>query len=260
MQADRGSGEPYNSYVICTSPRSGSTLLCSLLAATGIAGDPKSYFHEPVVESWAAELSLPPERKGDGRDYLRAVVQAAITEGTSGTGLFGLRLQRHSFDFFMAQLALLHPAPVRELDRLRAAFGQTCFIHLTRVDKLEQAVSRVKAEQTGLWHVAPDGTELERLKAHRDPTYDGAAIRRHYEEMLAMDRQWLDWFDREGIRPLRLTYDELSADPRAALGRVLRGLGLNEDAASGVAVGVRKLSDGINRAWIERFQAEQRGT
>ncbi|HBF29284.1 Stf0 family sulfotransferase, partial [Rhizobium sp.] len=28
----------FSSYVICTSPRSGSTLLCKLLAATGISG------------------------------------------------------------------------------------------------------------------------------------------------------------------------------------------------------------------------------
>ncbi|MEM1201062.1 MAG: Stf0 family sulfotransferase, partial [Pseudomonadota bacterium] len=30
----------FDAYVICTSPRSGSTLLCKLLAPTGIAGKP----------------------------------------------------------------------------------------------------------------------------------------------------------------------------------------------------------------------------
>ncbi|MBT6203829.1 MAG: sulfotransferase, partial [Rhodospirillaceae bacterium] len=39
----------YQSYVICTSPRSGSTLLCSLLAATGLAGNPCSHFHDPSI-------------------------------------------------------------------------------------------------------------------------------------------------------------------------------------------------------------------
>ena len=39
----------YESYVLCTSPRSGSTLLCKLLAATGVAGNPDSYFHRPAV-------------------------------------------------------------------------------------------------------------------------------------------------------------------------------------------------------------------
>jgi LPS sulfotransferase NodH len=107
--------------------------------------------------------------------------------------------------------------------------------------------------------VAPDGSELERLKPHQDPVYDGAAIRRHRDEMLAMDRQWHDWFAREGIAPLRLTYDALAADPRATLARVLRALGLDERVAGGVAVGVKRLSDETSRAWVERFQAEQRG-
>ena len=259
MQDDKAAGPPYRAYVLCTSPRSGSTLLCRLLAASGIAGQPESYFHAPSVESWAAELSRPPAPGGDALAFLRAVVDAAIAEGTAGTGLFGLRLQRHSFDFFLAQLARLHPAPRRDRDRFEAAFGRTLFIHLTRADKLAQAVSIVKAEQSGLWHVRPDGSELERLKPHQDPVYDGAAIRRHRDEMLAMDRQWGDWFAQQGIEPLSLTYDELAADPRATLARVLRALGLDARVAGGVAVGVKRLSDETSRAWVERFQAEQQG-
>ena len=33
-----------------------------------------------------------------------------------------------------------------------------------REDKVGQAISRLKAEQTGLWHKFSDGTERERLK------------------------------------------------------------------------------------------------
>lgn len=258
MSVDQTAESPYRSYVLCTSPRSGSTLLCRLLAATGIAGRPESYFHAPSVESWAAELSQPPERVGDELAFLRAVVDAAIAEGTAGTGFFGLRLQRHSFAFFTAQLARLHPGPGSDRARFEAAFGRTLFIHLTRADKLAQAVSIVKAEQSGLWHRAADGSELERLKPHQDPVYDGAAIRRHRDEMLAMDRQWRDWFAQQDIAPLSLTYDALAADPRATLARVLGALGLDERVAGGVAIGVRKLSDDTSRAWMERFQAEER--
>jgi LPS sulfotransferase NodH len=259
MTAGKGCEARYRSYVICTAPRSGSTLLCSLLAATGIAGNPKSYFHDPSVESWAAELATPPARQGSDLDYLKAVVRAAIDEGTNGTGIFGLRLQRHSFDFFMAQLALLHPGPMSDAARLRAAFGPMRFIHLTRADKVAQAVSCVKAQQTGLWHRAPDGSEIERLKAHQDPVYDGAALRRCHDEMVEADRQWLAWFAREGIEPLGLTYDALAADPRAVLRQALRGLGLDEGAAAGVAIGVARLSDATNRDWAQRLRSELQG-
>src|SRR4051812_39199959 len=32
------------SYLVCATPRSGSTLLCELLSATGVAGRPQEYF------------------------------------------------------------------------------------------------------------------------------------------------------------------------------------------------------------------------
>ncbi|MGI9058103.1 MAG: Stf0 family sulfotransferase [Ktedonobacteraceae bacterium] len=35
---------PTCSYLVCATPRSGSTLLCEALANTGIAGNPKEYF------------------------------------------------------------------------------------------------------------------------------------------------------------------------------------------------------------------------
>ncbi len=36
--------EPTRSYLVCATPRSGSTLLCEALLATGVAGRPREYF------------------------------------------------------------------------------------------------------------------------------------------------------------------------------------------------------------------------
>src|SRR5829696_3930062 len=38
------SGLPRHSYLVCATERSGSTLLCELLAGTGVAGRPEEYF------------------------------------------------------------------------------------------------------------------------------------------------------------------------------------------------------------------------
>ena len=35
---------PLRSYLVCATPRSGSTLLCHLLSQTGLAGRPEEYF------------------------------------------------------------------------------------------------------------------------------------------------------------------------------------------------------------------------
>ena len=185
------------------------------------------------------------------------VFSAVIAEGRGGADVFGLRLQRHSFDFFIEKLAVLHPRPATDRERFETAFGRTLFIHLAREDKVEQAVSYVKAEQSGLWHRAPDGSELERLSPPRELRYDPDLVGRQVEAMAAMDAAWIDWFEREGIAPLRLAYDRLAADPVGTLAVVLKELGLDASAASGVKPGVAKLADETSRQWVARFRAEQ---
>jgi LPS sulfotransferase NodH len=247
----------YDSYVICTSPRSGSTLLCKLLAATGVAGNPDSYFHRPSISGWLEDLGLARDPSAPNRELLEAIFRTAIAKGTLDTGIFGLRLQRHSFDFFVKQLLVLYPGHSNCVERFQAAFGQTLFVHLTRRDKVAQAVSFVKARQTGLWHAAPDGTELERLSPPQEPAYDASEIRARLEEMTAYDDAWEHWFATSRINPLRITYEELSADPVKTLRAVLDLLGLEREAADGVEPAVAKLADDINRDWAARFRSEQ---
>ncbi|RYH08103.1 Stf0 family sulfotransferase [Tropicimonas sp. IMCC6043] len=241
------------SYILCTSPRSGSTMLCSLLEASGVAGSPDSHFHTPSLARWLATYDIRPDATMSETDALRAVLKAAIAHGRGETDVFGLRLQRQSFDFFVRQLALLHPGLTGDRARIEAAFGPTLFIHLTRQNKLDQAISFEKARQSGLWHRAPDGTELERLSPPRTPHYDSAALRARQSEFEAFDSAWEAWFAAEGISPLRLSYNSLAEDPRACLALVLASLGLDPAAADGIVPGTARLADETSLDWKRRL-------
>lgn len=241
-----------DAYIICTSPRSGSTLLCDLLRQTNVAGAPDSHFHRPSVETWRRDHGCPENTP------LSDVFQAAIKTGRGNTPVFALRLQRHSFDFFMQKLADLHPDHPNDLSRLQAAFGNTRFIHLTRQDKLAQAISLVRAQQSGLWHKAPDGREIERVKAPEAEQYDPAAIQAGVDEFTGYDRDWLAWLAAQNIRPHRITYENLSQDPVNILRDTLRFLNLPLQAADGIRPGVAKLADARSKDWYERFQEEQK--
>lgn len=244
---------PYTGYILCTSPRSGSTLLCTMLEATGIAGAPESLFYLPDLEDWRERLGVP--LVAGERNLLAALIAAALQQGRAGSDIFALRQQRHSFAFLCAKLAVLYPGEPTDLARLQRAFGNVLFIHLTREDKVAQAVSYLKAEQTGLWHVAPDGSDFERT-GEGEPDYDGDRIRAKVETLTAYDSDWTAWFAQQGIEPLRLTYDELSADPVATLRGILDRLGLDPQAADGIEPGVRKMADARSQDWIARFHAE----
>lgn len=248
----------FQSYVICTSPRSGSTLLCQLLREAGDAGYPGSHFHEPSLEKCLGYYGFQKEQFATQVDALTAVFQKVFEYGKGKSDIFGLRLQRHSFDFFIEQLSILHPSLLDDESRINAAFGNTLFIHLTRENKLDQAISYVKAQQSGLWHIAPDGTELERLSEPKEIVYDAASISSQLELLEHMEIGWKDWFWREDIKPLRITYNELSTYPYDTLMMVLRKLGLKHEQRAEISPPTAKLADETNKEWAERFKSEVR--
>ena len=141
---------PIKSYVICTSPRSGSTMLCKLLAATKIAGNPGSHFHEPSIDAWLEHYDLDATEFTSRREVLDGILGAAKAHGKGETDVFGLRLQRGSFAFFMDQLQFMYPDSPSDEERIQKAFGPTLLIYLVRNDKLGQAISYIRAQQTGL--------------------------------------------------------------------------------------------------------------
>lgn len=248
----------YQSYIICTSPRSGSTLLCKLLSATNKSGKPDSHFHSPSVSDWAGYYNLPLDACADERELLTEIFRAACIRGTGNTGIFGLRLQERSVEYFLQKLRTLCNDSMLKSDvqRIESFFGSTLFIHLSRRNKLDQAISLLKANQTGLWHKAPDGTELDRTAIPQKPVYDAGAIARHLTELADMDTHWESWFRDQAVAPLPISYDELSVSPVGILARILAQLGVDPKLADGMALPVAKLADETSRLWAERFYRE----
>ncbi|XDA96660.1 Stf0 family sulfotransferase [Sulfitobacter sp. LCG007] len=244
------------SYILCATPRSGSTMLCDLLSATGVAGVPDSYFMRAPGPEWAAAWRLPDEDGRGTAEHARAYLDAAIASGTGSTGVFGLRLMQESLDDLRELIDLRVPGCPDDRTRLEAVFGEVTCLHLSRTDKLAQAVSRVRAEQTGLWHAAPDGTEIERLAPPAEPEYDRPRIAARLAGIEAQDRAWDNWFTREGIEPLRLRYEDLAADPASVLRRICDRLGVALPADHRIAPGTARLADETSARWMRRFRSE----
>lgn len=84
------------SYVICTTPRSGSNFLCEVLQSTEVAGRPDEYFRDPPAdhEHWTV-----PEY----RAYVERIQQA----GATPNGVFGIKLMWAYFGEVVTRLATL---------------------------------------------------------------------------------------------------------------------------------------------------------
>ncbi len=246
----------YDAYILCGTPRTGSTLLCDLLRSTKAAGDPDSFYARRFMPMWAEEWGLPGPETMSEVEYDVAYLDAAMKVGKGGTAIFGLRLMRENLGELSALLDRICPGLPSDTARFERAFGRTLYIHLSREDKLAQAISLVKAEQTGLWHIAPDGSELERLAPPVEPEYDFERIGRELAELEGYDMAWNTWFSEEGVTPLRVGYETLSADPAATLVRVCEALGIDAPDVRDVKPGVAKLADETSRAWMRRFRAD----
>ena len=244
---------------MAATPRSGSTLLCDLLSGTGIAGQPQSYYRREDVLDYAREWGVSsPEVIGDEafeRTYLEAVRRA----GAAQTGVFGLRLMWSSVTELSARLSVIHPGPLDDAARFELAFGNPLYIHLSRQDKVAQAVSLLKAKQSGVWHRAADGTERERLAPPAPLVYDADRLAGLVEELESDDAAWSGWFSRFGIEPLRLTYEGLAAAPQAALAQVLSALALDASVAASAGARTAKLADATSLKWTRRFRGASKG-
>ncbi len=242
------------SYVIAGTPRTGSTLLCRLLAGTGAAGCPASFLRRESIAEHAADWGIPLPSGPDEAGFDRAYLAAMRREGSGDTGIFGLRLMWGSVADAARRLGGVSPADFPS--RFEAAFGPTLYIHLSRLNKLAQAISLVRAEQSGLWHRAPDGSVIEGVEEPCAVTFDGARIAAREKELVAHDAAWTNFFRSAGIEPRRLTYEALTADPRRALAGILTALGRDPHIAETAIVGTARMADRISLLWAERLRRE----
>ncbi len=217
-------------YVVASTPRSGSTLLCRALWATRHAGAPKEYFNPEHMRDFRARwghLPLP--------EYLRHLYR----HRSSPNAIFGVKAHFHQIDqLFLSQGFDLH-------EMLR----EPRYILISRRDRLRAAVSWVKAEQTGIWN-----SEAPRPAAVH---YDHQAIVARMAKLEADDRAWRAYFRCRGIEPHAVDYEELTADYEATVRAVLDFLGASGEIAEIAPPRLKKLADDVSEDWIVRFQSEQ---
>ena len=232
------------SYLLCGTPRTGSTLLCSLLTSTGVAGRPESYFREPDQHMWAERFGVPVA--DDGSFDHRAFAAGALRAGTTPNGVFAARIMWGTMDLIIDGLDPARRSR-RDLDVLVRGFGPLHLVHLHREDVVGQAVSWARAEQTGYWQHGdvPSGEpqlDLDRISALVSTIHDHNAA-------------WNSWFTAQGADPLVVTYEHLVADPGHAVRRILGVLGVAPQPGWRPASSHRRQADEVSADWVRRYHA-----
>lgn len=245
------------SYIICATPRSGTTLLCDLLTETGRAGAPHSYYRRQDIpwraEGWGVSLG----ETGAPIAFDRAYLDAVLRVGAGATGVFGLRLMWGTLAELRERLAGLFGGELTTAALLNEAFGPLSYVHVFREDKVAQAISLLRAEQSGLWHLAADGTERQRSGPPAPIAYDDARLAALVDDLERDDAAWTAFFAESGISPLEVRYEDLAVDPERDVRRVLAALGQTSGLTAPVTPRTARMADHVSEGWRERFRRER---
>jgi trehalose 2-sulfotransferase len=251
------------SYLVCATPRSGSTLLCETLKATG-AGRPEEYFEAAPAtgiprapedylagldDADAHRLVHGARPRVPGYSDLRGLERyeehlARVREwGTTPNGVFGAKVMwAHLVD--LASLTG-HATPAEAAGVL---FGAPCCLWVRRDDLVRQAVSLWRAMQTQSWR--SEATE-------REPRYSYAALRHLVGALAADDAAWERFFATSGLPVLEIAYADMVRNLQGTLERALEHIGVPH--AGGDLDGtppLRRQSDGLSDAWVAAYERE----
>jgi len=214
------------SYVIVAQARTGSTMLEERLRLRGL-GMPFEYLHPELERSLVARWTGSERSVGFAR-YLDLLKQ----HRTTPNGLFGIKCLHSQLDRRFDRAAQLRSF-LLTFDRI---------LVLNRHDKLAQAISAVRAEQTGRWTSQLAGVETE-------PVFDTRSISLRIHRYLLQDRI-LAGMKLDSDRPvLALAYEELRDEPAENWSRVQSFLGVEPAPAGEAQPKTERQRDALSAEW-----------
>lgn len=288
---------PSRSYLVCATPRSGSTLVCQALKATGVAGRPEEYFEalrhsgrprrpeeyfggmdDRSVLDHLGERTVGDDPQPRSPLWSRAAYDRyldwAMETGTTGNGVFGAKLMWGYFEDFVSLLRNVpryRDVPLEDL--MTTVFPEVTFIRVVRANKIRQAVSLWKAVQTATWReqdaiqsasVGLDDSEppyKSFIQDHRPQLrFHYRAIAHLLDGILQEEASWDAFFEHCGISPILVLYENFAADYETSTVRVLERLRLSLPEAFAFEPRMKRQSDGINDDWARRFSELRLGT
>jgi len=123
-------------------------------------------------------------------------------------------------------------------------------VRLKRRDSVAHAISYARAALSGVWR------KEQEMRATSSVDYSDRAID---EARALLDQQEADWdmlFEEIGVEPLTLWYEDVVAQPDAAVQEVASHIGVDVDPAATVAIPeVERQSQDDSKRWAERYSA-----
>ena len=220
-------GASTRGYVLCGNPRSGSTYLLYLLLSTGVLGLPAEWIRGDGVPATKWHTDYPP----DPAAQLSCVLEA----GSSSNGVYGLKMFPEHFDH-------------TQQSRWSSSLPNLAYAYLERYDLLGQAISLSIARQTESYAAW--------TKESKEAVYCHDHIQKCLDFIVTGEARWKLFFARNSITPLRLVYENVVADPQAAVDAVADLVGVTNARIDPKIIETTLQRGPRNEQWRARFVSE----
>jgi LPS sulfotransferase NodH len=250
------------SYLVCATPRSGSTLLCEALKATEVAGRPEEYF-EAVMATGRPPRPQDYLQGLDDAQTLELLGDAAAPQPSPYSSLAGISSYAEHVErvrvwgrtpngVFAAKLMWDHVARLAgdrpRLEALDDLFDRPRYVWVRRGDVVRQAVSLWRAMQTQSWR----DDRTDGFPGGAVPRYSFAAVRHLVARLTDHDARWRDLLATAPV--LEITYEELTADLPGAVCRTLDHIGVELPADRPLSLPtMRRQADQLSEAWVAAY-------
>lgn len=241
-------------YLICTTHRTGSTLLAENFRRTNVAGDPREFLSPAKVPKIVASGCTDPEISCT--KYIEDLKRISSTPN----GVFGgklmwrhlklLRLYLQKDPFWKRRIN-----PENPWEPIKFFFPKASAIWLRRNDKLRQAISLVRAKQTKIFELT--GADADGATS-ATPQYDFNQIYDNLQTLTVRDEAWGALFKKVGVKPIMLEYEDLCRNPKQIASDLIRQMGIRDEQMwLEEKAPLRKQADNLNEEWYERYRAEE---
>jgi LPS sulfotransferase NodH len=205
-------------YFICFTNRCGSNLLAQSLASDGQLKQAGENLNFDTVIAQSERHNL--------RTF-KSYFNWLIGHRTGKQKIFGCKCSP-------GQLLYLHNTGL--LDVIRS---KSIFIHLTRKDIFDQAISMYIAERTKKWTSTQSGVQIPII-------YDHESLMKTAENILRANSAFALIFQLLNLKVINVTYDGLVRDPRLLIGRIGKHLGISDLKYNESTVVYAKQSNELN--------------
>lgn len=220
-------------YMVCCQPRSGTHLLRRLMMSVD-AGAPWEHF-----------LFLPIEDNKNSKyiDSVETLYRRGVKNGVWGAAV-------HWQDYMpgmerLKKISGLEDA--KDFEILNNLFPGIKFIYLYRLNKVKQAISLIKAYQSGMYTFSNQAKDF-------NFRYSKEEIERAILKLSKQEAKWLDFFEKYAVVPHFLSYESLCEDKAKTIGGILDFLDIKFEADESLEEHISKIS--LHRQQYDDISAE----